>query len=470
MRSTSPWIRYLTAAVTISFACVIATVLGAPEGVLTGISAASIAAGLVAALWGIRLYRPATAWPWMMAGCLLLAVVGSLLPPGVLANKAPSAADACFLGVSTGGALTLLLILRRRNPGRDLAGLIDAAVIAVSAGLLWWIYLIDPIVGGSGVSLTTRLVAAAYPLGDLLLAALGARLLLDTGHKSVAVYSLTGYLALTVVPDTISTLGTLSGSTTAHGLAATLWVISPLVVGLCCMHPSMRELDAPSAVPTPDMGTFRLTALALSSLLAPATLLVQYLRGAPLHVPLICATCGVLFLLVIGRLAGLVGDMRRMATTDGLTGLRTRRYFQDALAHAGHRDHAVILFDIDHFKRVNDTYGHDAGDRVLREVAARVSGTVRQQDVISRYGGEEFAVLLPHTSPPEAHVAAARIHAAVRATPIPVTATESITVTVSVGVACTPTDVTDSARLPLLADKLLYQAKEAGRDQVAIAA
>jgi two-component system, cell cycle response regulator len=372
--------------------------------------------------------------------------------------------------VTAGGAVTLLLILRKRNPGRDLAGLLDAAIITVSAGLFWWIFLIDPIVAGTSVELTTRLVAAAYPLGDLMLAALGARLLLDTGRKSVAVHSITGYLGLTVVPDTISTLGTLSGSTHGYALAAVLWVISPLVLGLSCIHPSMRELDAPSPVPTPDMGPLRLTTLALASLLAPATLLAQYVRGAPLHVPLICAICGVLFLLVIGRLAGLVADMRRMATTDGLTGLRTRRYFQEALVHAGHRDHAVILFDIDHFKQVNDTYGHDAGDRVLREVGTRLNGAVRAQDVIARYGGEEFAVLLPHTSPAEARAVAARIHATVRAVPIPVTATESVTVTVSVGVACTPTDVTESARLPLLADQLLYRAKEAGRDQVAVAA
>ncbi|MFI1991566.1 GGDEF domain-containing protein [Actinoplanes sp. NPDC020271] len=467
---SSPWIRYVTIAVTIAVAYVVATVTGAPEAVTTSLSAVSVAAGLTAAILGIRLYRPRTLWPWLLAASLLLAAVGTLLPPGVLNGDAPSAADACFLSVTTGGAVTLLLILRKRNPGRDLAGLLDAAIITVSAGLFWWIFLIDPIVGGTDVELTTRLVAAAYPLGDLMLAALGARLLLDTGRKSVAVYSITGYLGLTVVPDTISTLGTLSGSTRGHALAAVLWVVSPLVLGLSCMHPSMRDLDAPSAVPTPDMGPLRLTTLALASLLAPATLLVQFLRGAPLHVPLICATCGVLFLLVIGRLAGLVGDMRRMATTDGLTGLRTRRHFQEALAHAGHRDHAVILFDIDHFKRVNDTYGHDGGDRVLREVGARLGDAVRAQDVIARYGGEEFAVLLPHTSPAEAHLVAARIHAAVRATPIPVTATESITVTVSVGVACTPTDVTDSAGLPLLADQLLYQAKESGRDQVAVAA
>ncbi|WP_436533354.1 diguanylate cyclase [Actinoplanes sp. HUAS TT8] len=470
MRVNSPWTRYVAVSAVITLTCVVATVLGAPEAVMGAVSAVAVAAGLVAVLWGIRLHRPGSRWPWMMAGCLTLAVVGSLLPAGVLAGHPATVADACFLGVSTGGALTLLLIVRRRNPGRDLPGLIDAAIITVSAGLFWWIFLIDPIVGGTGVGLTTRLIAAAYPLGDLLLAAFGARLLLDTGRKSVAVYSLTGYLALTVVPDTISTLDTLAGSTRWHALSVVLWTISPLVVGLTCMHPSMRELDAPSAVPTPDMGNFRLTTLALASLLAPATLLVQFVRGATLHIPLICATCGVLFLLVIGRLAGLVGDMRRMATTDGLTGLRTRRYFQDALAHAGSRDHAVILLDIDHFKLVNDTYGHDGGDRVLREVGERLRGAIRQQDVVARYGGEEFAVLLPHTSPEEARTVAARVHTAIRATPIPVAADQAITVTISVGVACTPTDVADPARLPLLADQLLYQAKNAGRDRVAVAA
>ncbi|GAA2711921.1 GGDEF domain-containing protein [Actinoplanes palleronii] len=172
---------------------------------------------------------------------------------------------------------------------------------------------------------------------------------------------------------------------------------------------------------------------------------------------------------MIGRLAGMVAVQRRMAVIDSLTGLHTRRYFQDALtglAKSPHHGAAVVLLDIDHFKQVNDTYGHDGGDRALREVAHRLSRAVRPGDVLARYGGEEFAVLLPRTSPPEARRVADRIHRAVRERPVPVGPAAEITVTVSVGVASMPADVTEPDRLPLLADQLLYQAKGAGRDRV----
>jgi two-component system, cell cycle response regulator len=289
----------------------------------------------------------------------------------------------------------------------------------------------------------------------------------------VALYSLTAYLALTVVPDTIHTLDTFAGTGLGSPVVTLMWVVDSLLLGLTGMHPSMRDMDAPSATAAPDLGPLRLATLALASLLAPATLLVQYLRGAPLQVPLICASCGALFLLVIGRLAALVAVQRRMAVSDSLTGLRTRRYFQDSLAAQARSRHpgtAVVLLDVDHFKQVNDTYGHDGGDRVLREIARRVSGAIRPDDVAARYGGEEFAVLLPHTSPEAARAVAARIHAAVRDSPIPVDDTTAITVTVSVGVACSPIDLADPDRLTLLADRSLYDAKDAGRDCVVSAA
>jgi diguanylate cyclase (GGDEF)-like protein len=203
--------------------------------------------------------------------------------------------------------------------------------------------------------------------------------------------------------------------------------------------------------------------------LAPAALLVQYLRGAPLYIPLICASCGLLFLLVIGRLAGLVAVQRRMAVTDALTGLRSRRYVDAALSGMAQRNSpraGVLLLDIDHFKRVNDTYGHDDGDRTLSEVARRLSQAIRRGDVAARYGGEEFVVLLPDASPDDARMVADRILTAVRSEPIAVSGEATFTVTVSIGVACLPADVSEPGELLLLADQMLYLAKESGRDRV----
>jgi two-component system cell cycle response regulator len=459
---------YVAFATVLLTAYTIAVVTDAPETVTAALSLIAMFAGLAAMLYGIRRHRPASRWPWLLVAGQVLVLVSLAMPLGVMAggpDPTPAAGDAVLLTGNATGALALLLIVRRRSPGWDLPGLIDAGIITVAAGLLSWIYVVDPLVGNTP-DRWAGTVAAAYPLTDLLLAALGARLLLDRGPKPVAVRCLTGYLALIIVPDTMSVFATLTGDQRWQAVAFPLWTASALLIGMTGMHPSLRDVDAPVRVVSQDLGPGRLAALAIASLLAPAALFVQYLRGAHLHIPLVCASCGVLFLLVIGRLAGVVAVQRRMAVTDELTGLRTRRFFQGAL-HGPARPTAVVLLDVDHFKQVNDTYGHDGGDRVLREVARRIGGAVRLGDVVARYGGEEFAVLLPNATPEEALTVAGRMHAAVRGAPIAVSDSELITVTVSAGVACSPPDRSEPGALPLVADRFLYEAKNAGRDRVA---
>lgn len=127
------------------------------------------------------------------------------------------------------------------------------------------------------------------------------------------------------------------------------------------------------------------------------------------------------------------------------------------------------MVDIDHFKRVNDTYGHGVGDEVIREVAQRLMGSLRAGDLICRYGGEEFAVLLPGIVTPESVNAANRLHAAVVASAVQTEAGE-LPVTVSVGVAASGAGGDDLAAILSRADEALYEAKRNGRNQVATAA
>ncbi len=168
----------------------------------------------------------------------------------------------------------------------------------------------------------------------------------------------------------------------------------------------------------------------------------------------------------------------RSGHTDMLTGWHNRRYLQSRLgeelarAQRQQRPLACVLLDVDFFKRVNDTHGHLAGDCVLREVAHRVEAEVRAGDVAARFGGEEFALLLPDTGLEDAAATAERIRAAVSRVPIQADDTDAITVTVSLGVAIVvpPKERVDLKRLgdQLLAeaDAALYRAKAAGRDRV----
>jgi two-component system cell cycle response regulator len=163
-------------------------------------------------------------------------------------------------------------------------------------------------------------------------------------------------------------------------------------------------------------------------------------------------------------------ELDRTSRTDALTGLYNRWHLDETLAREGitarrhHDPLSIVLFDIDHFKFVNDTYGHPAGDLVLVEFARRLGDELRSGDIAGRWGGEEFLLILPRTDLAGAVQVADRIRIATAAAPITV-AGQMITVTVSGGCATGATG--ENAELIHLADTLLYQAKMAGRNQIA---
>jgi diguanylate cyclase (GGDEF)-like protein len=168
-------------------------------------------------------------------------------------------------------------------------------------------------------------------------------------------------------------------------------------------------------------------------------------------------------------------EVSRRARTDALTGLANRRAFDEQLeqllAHADRFGHSVslILADVDHFKTVNDTWGHETGDLVLKSIAGTLSEGVRAVDVCARFGGEEIAILLPQTSLLGASELADRLRKAVGARPI-MAAGNEIPVTISCGVSCYPEGVLTKEALFAAADRALYEAKNSGRNRVKSAA
>jgi len=167
----------------------------------------------------------------------------------------------------------------------------------------------------------------------------------------------------------------------------------------------------------------------------------------------------------------LEAELRRLANTDVLTGVANRRRFFDmataVMATGGQL--AVLVFDLDRFKAVNDGYGHAAGDQVLVDVVSRCRAVLDEEQLLARLGGEEFGVLLPGCDEAAAAAAAERLRATVAGTPITI-ASSSLEITISVGVACAASDGVAFDTLLVRADRALYAAKRAGRNQAHVEA
>ncbi len=164
--------------------------------------------------------------------------------------------------------------------------------------------------------------------------------------------------------------------------------------------------------------------------------------------------------------------LRSQSIRDVLTGLYNRRYLEEALEREIRRavratqPLGILMLDLDHFKRCNDTYGHDAGDTVLRETAGLLTRCIRAEDVVCRYGGEEFVIILPTADLNAACMRAERIRSRLRELAVVHNGQSLGMITVSVGVAALPEHGTSTQELLSAADAALYQAKREGRDRV----
>jgi diguanylate cyclase (GGDEF)-like protein len=171
--------------------------------------------------------------------------------------------------------------------------------------------------------------------------------------------------------------------------------------------------------------------------------------------------------------ANTYSEMLQSATMDALTGLNNRRQFEVrlgeeyAISNRQNTPLCAIMIDIDYFKKFNDTYGHAIGDMVLKTTANVIKEQLREYDIPSRYGGEEFCILLPHTNIEEAKVVAERLRSAVEEVNIEIAEGKTINLTISVGLA--ELDIKDMPEdLYMKADSALYKAKENGRNRVVV--
>jgi diguanylate cyclase (GGDEF)-like protein len=255
-------------------------------------------------------------------------------------------------------------------------------------------------------------------------------------------------------------------------------IIAIVATARALFRGASRQLIAARYTALLLLGTALMLALRGAYTVASGTLLNTLFAGDLVQFAYVSAylilgvLSGLTFVLLVAERLRL--ELERMATLDSLTGIYNRRTFTDLvereLARAGRAGSSValIVIDLDHFKMVNDRYGHVAGDAVLRSFVATANAALRKQDLLGRYGGEEFCVVLPGASPPEAVLIAQRLRESVEAHPVHV-ADRPIRYTISAGVAHSNRAGLDLDSLVRDADEALYRAKNRGRNQVSLA-
>jgi diguanylate cyclase (GGDEF)-like protein len=414
----------------------------------------------------------------------------------------PSVADVFYLLAYPVQAVTFFLLVRDRAPGRDMAGLMDAAVITVVMALLSWVFLMEPYVADSSLTFVELVTSVAYPFVDILMLAVLARLMTLRGPRSPAFNMLVIGLVTTLIGDIAYGYVNLTSGYTDRGWMDATWLIMYVVWGVAALHPSASRISDAAEAPSGKLSRERLVLLSSAALIAPGVMLYAWATTSArdVHVPESTAATAIVFILVLVRMGSLnrqidrhmtrlhtqgrvlraaldernalAEKLRHQAFHDSLTGLPNRALFLEKVQEAlegdltGSGGIAVLFIDLDEFKSVNDRFGHAAGDELLKAIGHRLRGALRAGDVPARLGGDEFGLLVYNVDTEDvARAVAQRLFASLN-TPFSLDGI-SVPVKASVGVSL---NLQGDTAQDLLrnSDAAMYLAKHRGKDRFEI--
>ncbi|WP_229074342.1 GGDEF domain-containing protein [Actinoplanes sp. DH11] len=431
MKPGGPWARFgVPAGFLVLSGLLTAVYLTGPAPVrLVLILLAGVLAAAAIAV-GVRVNRMPDRRPWLLTvlALVMLSIAnitwylpaaipgGALVPPDWLAVVPQLLGYVFFLAAS-------LMIVLRHTP-RDAGGTVDAAVFGIATAAPVWEFLFRPQMLAKGESTATQLFVLTQLL--VLFGICGAllRVARTSGRGQVCLWFLFGALGLTVVGT--AAVHVLPAEADQASVPSMLFALGYLCLGAAGLHPSAVELMNPNLRPTHRSPKLRLRLFGAAMLVVPVVGGIGQLAGAPVDGLLL--TIAPMFtvplvLIRIGRLnAQRFRDQQALAhqaAHDELTGLVNRRRLftvmeksiaRHAAGHGG--DLALLYCDLNEFKPINDRYGHEAGDAVLRATARRITETVRDGDVVARIGGDEFLIFCPDADSDTAYALGARVVAA----------------------------------------------------------
>ncbi|OJF12311.1 hypothetical protein BG844_21330 [Couchioplanes caeruleus subsp. caeruleus] len=466
-------------------------------------------ASVAAAVVGIRLHRPASARPWwLLVGAVSMATLGNVywsVEFHLTGQRIPfgSLGDWIYLSAYP---LLVASLWTMAGRGARRTGLVDSAIVTSGLAVLMWTLVIDGFLDGYPLAGARLAIAMAFPVFDLVVVAVAARLLFTGNTPPMAHLLAAVMVAALITADMVhfaDTAGSVVGEVAHNPVSTAGWLLGLVFAGAASTHPSISR-------PT-EAGPLRLRlGLGLQpgvqivlALLGPAVTAVSLLdeltvgeaESADVLVPLV--TTAVMSMLLVVRqqqfartATARAADLAAQASTltraleeqralqerlshqtlhDPLTDLANRLLLQERLGHALSRRaggaHGLLLLDLDGFKDVNDTLGHPVGDELLIAVAMRLGALVPDGDTLARLGGDEFAILLEETDPERTVTVATAVLEAIRQ-PFTVAGVElSLTTSIGLHTVRSPATVAEALRD---VDLALYAAKSAGKNQVAV--
>jgi diguanylate cyclase (GGDEF)-like protein len=452
-------------------------------------AAAVVCCFRAAHLWQINRLR----WFWALMGLAIGAQLAGdttmlVYALGESELPFPSFADLAYLSFYPLMLLALLAVpvAPTTHPQRVRIGL-DLTIALVGGGMVIWYLVGAQTLADGGQSTLQMTVAMAYPAGDLALLAGLVITLLRWSPRAVrpALSLIAVGLAMFVVADLVYSYSLLHDGYVSGGPIDTLWIAA---LGLFALAATTREkarTEAPKGgTPAREITEKRVSWLPFAAIAIGSLGLVRAeVTGHAQGLSLVLGTSSLALLIAIRQyvtqrqMIKLQGDLQEahdrlaeLANQDSLTSVPNRRSievvladeFQRAQRHG--REVSVVFVDIDHFKTVNDTWGHAAGDCVLAEFAHVLESCLRPADTLSRWGGEEFVVVLPETGALGGAATAERIRSRVEAHSF--SFGEGQGLTCSIGIAGYPDDAMTPVALVDLADRGMYEAKRLGRNRV----